>query len=362
MADEYIHKSFDGGAQTTTLTAGFTAGGATLAVANGTSFPDGSSGPFVVVVDRGLATEEKFLIDTTSGTSNVTFTIQQAGYDGTSAINHNAGATVDHCLDAYTVEQANRYVNLQSTKGSLVTHTGSTSVALAASGTNNLTLLTDSTTANGIKWGQIVEATIATGAVSLAKLATAVQNLLVPAGTISATVSATEADGWKFMGQTLTNAEALYPSLFAVAPAGWRTGTAPNRNLVLPSITDKTLFQAGTTALGSSGGSATITQGNLPAHVHTVNPPNTNVAITDPGHNHTVTNGTLVVREDGGGDAKLTANSSYGPYNTYTVSNVGNTTGISATVDIAEFNSGSIGSGTAYYQPHLAVNYQIKVH
>jgi hypothetical protein len=72
MADEYILKSFDGGAQTTTLTAGFTSGGATLAVANGTSFPDGSSGPFVVVVDRGLATEEKFLIDTTSGTSNVT--------------------------------------------------------------------------------------------------------------------------------------------------------------------------------------------------------------------------------------------------------------------------------------------------
>ena len=45
MADEYIHKSFDGGAQTTALTSGFTAGAATLSVANGTSFPDGSSGP-----------------------------------------------------------------------------------------------------------------------------------------------------------------------------------------------------------------------------------------------------------------------------------------------------------------------------
>ena len=170
MADEYIHKSFDGGAQTTALTSGFTAGAATLSVANGTSFPDGSSGPFVVVVDRGLANEEKFLIDTTSGANNVTFTIQQAGYDGTSALNHGIGATVDHCLDAYTVEQANRYVNLQTTKGSLITHTGTTTAALTASATNNLTLLTDSTIGNGIKWGQVVEDSIATNAVTTTKI------------------------------------------------------------------------------------------------------------------------------------------------------------------------------------------------
>jgi len=380
MADEYILKSFDGGAQTTTLTAGFTSGGATLAVANGTSFPDGSSGPFVVVVDRGLATEEKFLIDTTSGTSNVTFTIQQAGYDGTSAVNHNAGATVDHCLDAYTVEQANRYVNLQSTKGSLVTHTGSTSVAMAASGTNNLTLLTDSTTANGIKWGQIVEATITTGAVSLAKLATAVQNLLVPAGTISATVSATEADGWKFMGQTLTNAETLYPSLFTVAPAGWRTGTAPNRNLVLPSITDKTLFQAGTTTLGSSGGSNTVTiaSGNLPTHVHSIDPPSTTVSVTV--NDNTVDRVTRLTSEVANGYATgispgstgtglLAGSAGYGVSNTTFGMSVSHETEhthtASGSVDIAAFNSANGGfanTALTITNAHLAVNYQIKAH
>ena len=170
MADEYIHKSFDGGAEKTALTSGFTVGAATLTVVNGTSFPDGSSGPFVVVVDRGLANEEKFLIDTTSGVNNVTFTIQQAGYDGTSPVNHSIGALVEHCLDAYTVEQANRYVNLQTTKGSLVTHTGTTTTSLTASGTNNLTLLTDSTIGNGIKWGQLPTAGIADGNVTYAKL------------------------------------------------------------------------------------------------------------------------------------------------------------------------------------------------
>jgi hypothetical protein len=280
-------------------------------------------------------------------------------------------------------------------RGDLITATTNNTPALLSLGTDGQVLIADTTNGantKGIKWGQITAAGITNDAVTtvkildynvtagklasdsvttvkivdsnvtLAKLATAVQNLLIPAGTIAATVKATADTGWQFMGQTLTNAETLYPALFAAAPTSWRTGTVGTRNLVLPSMTDRTLLQAGTTTLGVTGGSATITEANLPAHVHTVNPPNTSVSITDPGHNHSVTNGTLVVRQDGGGDAKLTANSSYGPYNTYTVSNVSNTTGISATVDIAQFNSGSVGSGNAYYQPHLAVNYQIKAH
>jgi hypothetical protein len=171
MADEYILKSFGGGAQTTTLLTGFIIDNPSLTVVNGTSFPDGASSPFVIVVDRGLATEEKFLIDTKTGATPATFLIQQAGYDGTSKSNHNAGATIEHCLDAYTIEQANRYVNLQDTKGSLVTHTGTVSAKLAASATNNLTLLTDSTVAAGIKWGQLPTAGIADNAITAAKIA-----------------------------------------------------------------------------------------------------------------------------------------------------------------------------------------------
>jgi microcystin-dependent protein len=374
MADEYIHKSFDGGAQTTTLTAGFTAGGATLAVANGTSFPDGSSGPFVVVVDRGLATEEKFLIDTTSGSSNVTFTIQQAGYDGTSAINHNAGATVDHCLDAYTVEQANRYVNLQTTKGSLVTHTGSATVALTASGTNNLTLLTDSTTANGIKWAQIVEATIATSAVTtskiadsnvtLAKLATAVQNLLIPAGTIAATIKSTADTGWLLLnGASITTADSLYPALWAIAPTSWKSGTTLN----LPTMADKMLEGQSTTALGASGGSNTVTiaSGNLPTHVHSIDPPDTSLSIADNGLDVLYNAGSYttgyITGVDSNNDGVLDGTS-----NTFGIA-VGSATshGHTGTVNIAAFNSANGGfanTALTITNAHLAVNYQIKAH
>ena len=271
MANEYILKSFDGGAQTTTLTSGFTVGNTTLSVANGTSFPDGSAGKFVVVVDRGLANEEKFLITSTSGASNVTFNISNAGYDGTSAVAHNAGATVDHCLDAYTIEQANRYVNLQDTKGSLVTHTGTTTAKIAASATNNLTLLTDSTVANGIKWGQVPTAGIVDANITLAKLATAVQNLLVPAGVIVATLKSTADTGWLALnGTSVAGAQATYPSLYAATSgiSGWWSGST----FTPPNMTNKMLEGVGTTAVGQTGGSNTTTIGaeNLPAHFHDI--------------------------------------------------------------------------------------------
>jgi microcystin-dependent protein len=381
MANEYILKSFDGGAQTTTLTSAFTVNNATLSVANGTSFPDGSAGKFVVVVDRGLATEEKFLITSTSGTSNVTFTISNAGYDGTSPVNHNVGATVDHCLDAYTVEQANRYVNLQQTKGSLVTHTGTATATHTASATNNLALLTDSTIANGIKWGQVptagivdsavTTAKIADSNVTLSKLAAAVQNLLVPAGVIVATLKSTADTGWIALnGTPVAGASGTYPSLYAATSgiAGWWSGST----FTPPNMTNKMLEGVGTTAVGQEGGSNTATLGvsNLPAHTHTASSTSSSTStVTDPGHSHTLTNGSLVVRQDGGGNADLTADSSYGPYNTYTLSNVSNTTGISVATSTSTSttvsgggNGTSTGDAVTVTNAHIAVYYQIKAH
>ena len=270
-------------------------------------------------------------------------------------------------------------------RGDLITATANNTPALLSLGTDGQVLIADPSTVGntrGIKWGQITDAGIASDAVTtakildsnvtLTKLATAVQNLLIPAGTIAATVKATADTGWQFMGQTLTNAETLYPALFAAAPTSWRTGTVGTRNLVLPSMTDRTLFQAGTTTLGATGGlnTASLSVSNLPAHTHTASSSSSSSSsVTDPGHNHSVTNGSLIVRQDGGGDAKLTANSSYGPYNTYTVSNVSNTTGISVSTSTSTSttvsgggNGTSTGNAFATTNAHLAVNYQIKAH
>lgn len=377
MADEYIQKDYAGGAEATSLASSFSIGGATLSVADGSSYPNGTSGPFVVVVDRGLATEEKFLIDTTTGANGVTFNIQQAGYDGTTATNHSAGATVEHCIDAYSIEQANRYVNLQTSKGDLVAHTGSTT-ARQAVGSNNAVLVADSTQSNGIKWSTLGASSLASDSVTtakildsnvtLAKLASAVQNLLVPAGTIAATVRTTADTGWLLLdGSLITSADSSYPALWAIAPSSWKTGTS----LQLPNLANKMLEGAGTTTLGASGGSNTVTllEANLPPHAHTVDPPSTSVTsgteVETPGTSEVVYNANNYGAA--GTDYRAVDQGSNPVTNGMSLRDTsdGHTHTHSVTVDIAQFNSGNgAGSSTAVTvtNAHVAVNFQIKAH
>jgi hypothetical protein len=108
MPDEYVLKEYEGGSVATTLSSLISAGAMSIVITSGSSFPTGATAPFVVVVDRGLATEEKILIDTRAGN---TLTVQQRGYDGTVAQSHASGAPINHCVDAYTLKQVNALAN-----------------------------------------------------------------------------------------------------------------------------------------------------------------------------------------------------------------------------------------------------------
>lgn len=149
-AGSYERKQFTGGASPTYLAGAITGTPSSFSVPSGAgaTFPDGSTGPFVVVVGRGTATEEKILC--TSRATDV-FTINTRGYDDTTAIDHEIGEDVEHVLDASTIDQANRYVNLQSAKGSVVLHDGTNAVSFAV-GTNGYTIVADSTAASGWAW------------------------------------------------------------------------------------------------------------------------------------------------------------------------------------------------------------------
>lgn len=241
-------------------------------------------------------------------------------------------------------------------------------------------IATGTITATQLASNAVTTVKITDANVTLAKLATAVQNLLVPAGTIAATVSATADTGWLLLnGATITNAESLYPALFPICPASWKTGTLPNRNLVLPNMANKMLEGAGTTTLGAEGGSNTVTiaEANLPSHLHTVNPPSTSVSVTV--NDNTVDRVTRLTAEVANGFATgispgstgtglLAGTAGFGLSNTTFGMSVAHETEHTHTatgsVDIAEFNSGSVGSGTALTvtNAHLAVNFQIKAH
>ena len=238
---------------------------------------------------------------------------------------------------------------------------------------------------------------IADSSVTLAKLASAVQALLVPAGTVVATVNSAADTGWLLLnGQAVANAQTLYPSLWAVSPSSWKSGSTLN----LPNAANKMIEGAGTTALGATGGSNTVTiaSGNLPTHTHSlsshthtlshthqVNPPNTSVSISDPGHFHGPNGQYYFVTQIYNGAATNYASATdiysapyYGSNSQVTDTK---TTGITASVDIGEFTSGGASSSTSsgpstadtgnggfantamtVTNAHVALNFQIKAH
>lgn len=89
----------------TTLTANISNSDTSISVVDGSTFPSGSINPFVIVINRGKANEEKILV--ASRTSN-TFTALQRGYDGVPASSHTTGSSVDHVLDAETIQDMNK--------------------------------------------------------------------------------------------------------------------------------------------------------------------------------------------------------------------------------------------------------------
>lgn len=107
-----IVRSVTGAAAATTITAPMTtgspaSGGGTFSVVSGAGYPTAN---FIVVIDRGTATEEKILISSRSGT---VFTVGTSGrgYDGTATAAHSNGATLEHVLDALVVTALLEHVN-----------------------------------------------------------------------------------------------------------------------------------------------------------------------------------------------------------------------------------------------------------
>ena len=114
-----------------------------------------------------------------------------------------------------------------------------------------------------------------------------------PAGTISATIAASVPSGWLFLqGQAIANAEATYPSLWAVAPAAWKSSTTLNlpdwRGYYMAS------YKAASAIFGTLGdtvtGATTIASANLPTHTHAIDHSHTagTTVAGDVSHTHTV--------------------------------------------------------------------------
>lgn len=114
-----MRRQYAGGAKPTTLSSALGGSTADLTI-SGTDFsnyPDGSVGPFYIVIDRGLVAEEKILC---SSRSSNTISVYSSGLtngrgsDGTSVVAHSPGATVEHVFTAVDADEANSHVNASS--------------------------------------------------------------------------------------------------------------------------------------------------------------------------------------------------------------------------------------------------------
>lgn len=108
-------KEYAGGAPATRLSGTLAAGTVTsfaVVTGGGAGYPTGATAPFVVVIDRNTATEEKILVNTRSGdTFGSGGTGLTRGYDNTSAQTHQAQAIVEHVYDALSATEASAHTN-----------------------------------------------------------------------------------------------------------------------------------------------------------------------------------------------------------------------------------------------------------
>ena len=371
-------RSYKGAPVSNTLGgSGLAANATTVNIASALSGWPTSSEPFFVVVDPGTAKEEKICViyaSTTSltvvdpaVTSSWSASVNGRGADDTTDRAHDAGAVIYPVFTAREANDANRLVATYANQGGIV-YQGASNPAQLAIGTAGQVLKVNSG-ATAPEWGQVTNAGIASdaaialsklatgalptaitvasanlvnGTVALADLATAVANALVPVGTIAMYGGASAPTGWLLCDGTSTTG---YTALAAIVGA-----TTPDFKGRFAIGDNSSLTLLGT------GGSTTIGTNNLPSHSHanTAVLASGTVTITDPGHAHTLdvstssggALGTLIIGDSAGVDSGL-VNSA--------------TTGITASVGTAiTVTNANTGSGEAYYQPHLVVNYIIK--
>ena len=138
-------RSYAGAAPACTLTNSITAGDTTaLLTGTVTAWNSTATGPFFMVIDPGLVTEEKVLVGTRTGSS---LSVMTRGVDGTTAASHSAGATCYPVFTASDADEANTLASTMTTRGDLLTMGSGPTIARIGIGTTGYVLTSNGTDA-----------------------------------------------------------------------------------------------------------------------------------------------------------------------------------------------------------------------
>lgn len=191
----FTRRQYKGAAVSTTTTNSINTTDTSVSLAATTGWPSAAGVTFYVVIDPGTAAEEKCLA-TISG-SSLTLTRAQ---DDTSASSHPSGSVIYPVFTANDADEANELVSKLTTKGDLLVTDGSALNRLGV-GTNDYSLLADSSATNGVAWKQVPAAGIATDAVTTAKIQ---DNAVTQAKLADRVVGSSEMDNMTLNAQTGT--------------------------------------------------------------------------------------------------------------------------------------------------------------
>lgn len=162
--------------------------------------------------------------------------------------------------------------------------------------------------------------------------------------------------GWFLMnGQKILNAATLYPTLWAAAPAAWKTGS----DLTLPDTSRRHIIGSTNNAPGEVGGndSITLAVAHLPSHTHADGTLTTSAAGS---HSHEPSNGSynFAIHRTGTAD---TPSGNAAASTTYGITFTGTTSVAPNHSHTVTGNTAATGSGTPYeHRPkYMTVNMMI---
>lgn len=267
------------------LTIAATAGASVFTVASTAGFPPV---PFIIGVERGDPENEEVCLVTAM--TATTFTVTR-GYDGTTAVAHEVGMPIEHCVAAIDYREANEHINntaldhhLQYMRADGTRHDLPARHAVGVVvPVGLLSDITTTTPGNAAAAGGSGRAADAQHAHAMPTYAT-LRDAIIPAGVIEMYAGTTAPAGW-VMGDGGVYATATYPNLSAVCGTRYNLGNEGAGNFRVPDLRGRSPMGAGAgtdltnRTLGAKLGAETKAMGlnELPPHNHPVN---------DPGHEH----------------------------------------------------------------------------
>lgn len=163
----FVRKDYRGDAIPTTIAGAITALSTTWDLVDATGWPDGTNGPFGVVINRkygqanldGSSPEEKVLAASRVGTTLTLADSSDRGADGTTAQAWSPPVSIEHCIFATDVDEANQTASQTlgqvQAKGDVLTGKSANLLQRTPAGSDGSLWVVDSTAPGGVRFSSL---------------------------------------------------------------------------------------------------------------------------------------------------------------------------------------------------------------